>query len=82
MLTAVLPRHALGNRAENFVHIGICQHGVLMGIHAQTVLGAQQDDFVTYGNSGQAGYIRQRQIHGNTAYDGGIVLAHDHLSAR
>jgi hypothetical protein len=52
------------------------------GVDAQAIGRAEQNDFVSDGNSRQTGHIGQGQVHGNPSYDGGIVLADNDSALR
>ena len=81
VLTAILSRHSLGNVTENLVRRAVRQPCVLERIDAEAIAGSQQDYLVADRNAGNASYVDQRQIHGDAADDGRVVIPHDYAAA-
>src|SRR3984957_7300052 len=54
---------------------------MFQGVDAQPFAGAQQNHFVSYLNARDAGYIDQREVHGDAAYDGSVMAANDDPAA-
>jgi len=74
--------HALGNSAENFIRDSIRKRCVFPGVDAQAIGRAEQNNFISNGNSGKPGNVGESQIHGNPSYDGRIVLSYNYTALR
>ena len=55
---------------------------MLAGIYPESVRRAQQDNFISDGDTSNPGHIHKRQIHRDSADNGRVVFAHNDFSSR
>src|SRR5260370_19417508 len=67
--SAVLPRHSLGNRAQDLIRNGMRKLRMLARVHAEAVVGAEEYDLIRHPDARDACHVGQSPIHGDSPHN-------------